>query len=417
MKKLILLYFALLSTPLFAQDSLLIEYLRSNTQAIALDKGQLSGPGADLLTSAGAQASFFLIGESHGLAETPQWSAALFRAFKKYGYRYYATETGPYTAEFIQSMAAQDNYPQEVAAFLKTYPWSMPFFGWGEEWMLVDAVMEDAKGDEALIWGLDQEFAASFRMHFKRLMEQATTAESQKIAKDYYELCVSLYTEFVTTKNPGKSFMMSAQPEDFQKLRTAFQGQIQSLDLIRELEESAQIYQLWSSRETYRSNCIRAEMMKKHFCQYYTVAKEREKQPKVLFKFGLNHMFRGASALNIYDIGNFVSELASQEQSESFHLVVLGRKGTVNAYTPFSSNKADQQKSYDALESYREFGVASILAATSETEASVVDFRPLRKALFDRVLKVENAMMERMIWSYDAILVLPEVHASSYLGK
>ena len=84
-----------------------------------------------------------------------------------------------------------------------------------------------------------------------------------------------------------------------------------------------------------------------------------------MFKFGSNHIYKGLNGLNVFDIGNFVSEFASQQGKESFHLYTLGRKGTQNAYTPFSKSDADKQKSYDPLK-HRDVDFSTVLNSVPE---------------------------------------------------
>ena len=360
---------------------------------------------------------FFLIGENHGMAEIPKFTAALFEAYKKHGYQYFATETGPFTAAFLQQTASRKDMHLGMASFLKEYPWSIPFYGWQEECEILKTVVGNKPSEKQLIWGLDQEFAASPRMNFLRLKKSAKTEASKKVATEYYEMAMSAFKESTETKNPGKSFMGIVRPDDFVKLKTAFKGQPQNLKLIEALEESIYIYQLWFQREGYKSNQLRAEMMKRYFWDYYSKAKVEDDPPKIMFKFGSNHMYRGANALNVFDIGNFISEMASQMNTESFHLYVLGRKGNQNAYNPFSQDEADKQKPYDASKYLDNVDVSTVLSATSETDWSVIDLRPIRKALFNHFIKNVNPGLEKLIWSYDAILVIPEVSASTFFNE
>ena len=403
----------LLSSTLLAQDSLLVAAFQKHSHAMTFENGNLAGEGFTFLQEEAGKSPFFLIGEDHGIAEIPLFTAALFKALKHVGYQYFATETGPFTAAFLQERASRANWLQDYSAFLQKYPWSIPFYSWQEETTIIDVVMEGQSGGDPLLWGLDQEFAASFRMHFADLKKQAETEESRKIAEKYYQLAMQSFTASFQERAPHKAFMAIVKPEDFTKLKKAFSGQPKNLELIREMEESIRIYQYWFVGEGYQSNYERAEMMKRHFLAYYQKAQEKTPQPRVLFKFGANHIYRGANGLNVFDIGNFVSELASQQGKTSFHLYVLGKKGTQNAYTPFSKSEADKKKSYDAANYLDKVDFSTVFQATGEEKWSVVDLRPLRKALFSRQIKNVHPGLEKVIWSYDAILVIPQVSAST----
>ena len=414
MKRLLLTIILSLATILniTAQDSLLIETLSKNTHPLQFEKGQFSGVGYEMLVEAGQENVFFLIGENHGFIENPKITTSLFKAFQPLGYKYFATETGPFTARFLQEKTSGDLY-SNMQVFFNQYPWSIPFYSWKEECEILEAVVSQSTSTEALIWGLDQEFAASFRMHFDYLYKNASTDASRQLAMKYLEKAVDGLEDARTTRNPAKFFMASARPDDFAQLKSAFKGQEDHLKRIQELEESVHIYQLWFVGQGYASNQLRAKMMKKHFMEYYDKAKEKNTQPKVMFKFGANHMYKGASRLNIYDIGNLVHELAEMEGSTSFHLYTLGLTGTQCAYTPFSQSEADKEKPYDITSPDSDNEYAVLLRAISKDSWSLVDLRPLRKALFNHELKDVHSDFEKLIWSYDAILIMPQVTAST----
>lgn len=407
-----LLLLLLPATLLSAQDSLLTELLKPLKYNLQMQEGLLTGPGADFLMKEGQSAQFFLIGEDHGIAELPLFTTALFRSFQKLDYRYFATETGPYTASFLQKTLSGSDGKAQFGAFLKELPFSIPFYNLKEEAEMLSAVLSNRNTDEPLIWGLDQEFAGSPRIHLKQLLKEAPNEAARELVNDYYQRAVTGFEEAIKTKNPGASFMAFAKPEDFAKLKAAFKEQPQALERIAALEESINIYQLWFVNQGYESNRRRAEMMKRYFWDYYEAAKKNTAKPKVIFKFGANHMYRGANGLNVFDIGNFVSELASQERTGSFHVYVLAQSGTQNRFTPFSSDQ-DKNKAVAPPEYFHPIDFDALLSGSSQNEWSILDLRPLRHELFSKRLKGLPAELEKLIWSYDALLVMPEVHAST----
>ena len=64
-----------------------------------------SGPGWDWLVQQARGARFTLIGEEHGVAETAQLSAALFKALRGSGYSRMAIELSPIIAQDIEAAA------------------------------------------------------------------------------------------------------------------------------------------------------------------------------------------------------------------------------------------------------------------------------------------------------------------------
>ncbi len=406
-------FIAMLPLSLFAQDSLITAYVQKHVYPLTFENGTLSGKGADFLEQAAQSSPFFLIGEDHGIAEIPLFTAALLHTIRQHGYQYFATETGPITANFLQQAASKPNWQEAYAEFLTSYPWSIPFYSLKEECTILDALFEQQPSDYRLLWGLDQEFAGSYRLNFQQLATNAQTEASRQVAEAFFDRAMAAYDASFVKKNPQRSFLATVTADDFTELKNAFKGQDDNLDQIRQLEESTNIYRLWYQGKGYQSNYQRAEMMKRHFLHYYSEAKARDQQqPKVLFKFGANHMYRGLNGLNVSDIGNFVSEIASQMGTTSFHLYTIGRQGTKNAFTPFSQSEADKQKPYNYKDYLDRVDFSPLLAAANQGWA-IVDLRPLREALFNNIIKEMHPGLEKVVWSYDAVLVIPEVHAST----
>lgn len=83
--------------------------------------------------------------------------------------------------------------------------------------------------------------------------------------------------------------------------------------------------------------------MKTHFMEFYRATQARgEQTPKVIAKFGANHMFRGPSITNSYELGTFLPELAVSNHNKAFGILVVVAKGTWNAFRPFGSKGGRQ---------------------------------------------------------------------------
>src|ERR1041385_4628110 len=75
----------------------LLDALRVNRLPLTMSDGP-AGRGWDWLVQQARDARFTLIGEEHGVAETAQFSAALFNALRGSGYRHMAVELSPVIA-------------------------------------------------------------------------------------------------------------------------------------------------------------------------------------------------------------------------------------------------------------------------------------------------------------------------------
>jgi len=407
----LLLISCLFCLPLSAQDSLLRQALLDHQYHLQLDRGILSGDGADWLSDQAAAGQFVLIGEDHGIAELPKFTAALYQQIQSDGYRYFATETGPFSAALLQKLGQRESFIREYRDTLSKYPWAIPFYTMQEEVEMIESILEGKNQEHPIIWGLDQEFIGSPRLFFPTLLKHAADDAGRAVVREYADRAMEGFKKTMTSKNPGSIFFYSATPDDFARLRAALNEDPEANRLLDELEQSWMIYHLYFTGKGYASNKMRAEMMKRHFWSYYQQARTEKKLPKVVFKFGANHMYRGANGLNVFDIGNFVSELASREGTASCHLYVIGKRGFQNAYTPFADESAKQQ-AYDPGKYLDRMDVRTVLDLTGEEQWSLFDLRPLRSMLFNGELKNLDPALEKVIWSYDAFVVIPETHAS-----
>lgn len=412
---LVRLLFLFVSVAAAGQDSLLLETLEANRKTFQLENGLLQGSGADFFQRAAEENQFFLIGENHGLAEIPQFTAALYGLISRESYTYFATETGPYTAAMLQQLTHRAEFLSDLKQLLAQYPWSIPFYGWKEEAQMLDDIVGDRNPGEPVIWGLDQEFAGSPRLLLPELVGMISNETGKSVVQKYAEKAQAGFEETLQTGNPSPMFFYQATTDDFEQLRKAVGEDERAEQLLDELEESWEIYQQFFTRQGYASNRQRAEMMKRHFLAYYRAAVRSDSLPKVLIKLGSNHVYRGANSLNVFDIGNFVSEFASVQGTGSFHLYVIGKKGTQNAYNPFTDESAKQQP-YDAESYLDHIDIDPFLSLSREDAWSVFDLRPLRSLLFNKKIKDIDPALEKLIWSYDAFLVIPEVHAARLLS-
>lgn len=397
-------------------DSLTTQQLSGHKYTLALEDGVLTGSGADFLLSEAKAVQFFLIGEDHGIAEVPQFTAALFQRIYPMGYHHLAIETGPLTAQWLRSLAAEPNAQQACSAFHKENPFAVPFYHWQEEAALLVAVLKGAQPGVQPLWGLDQEFIMSSKLHFKELLALAPNDDARKVVNEFYENTQTEFHLMVESKDPGLFFLASAQKADFEQLENAFgaQAPLQAREILFELKTSWEIYAKNFSGAGYESNAQRAGLMKKHFMSYYNHAlAQQDSPPRVLFKFGVYHIKKGRSYTNVYDIGNLAAELAEANNNHSFHLFVIGVAGTQNAYLPFVGNEADKNKKIDAVTTYDFADIKPFLAAADQKLWTVFDLRPLRPLLHAQKLGSLAPNTKELIWGYDAVLVMSQVRAAT----
>jgi hypothetical protein len=105
-----------------------------------------AGRGWDWLVREARDARFTLVGEEHGVAETAQFSAALFNALRGAGYNRMAVELSPVIAEDVEAAARRNGF-KGVADFL-TSPSTFTFYNLREEAQFLADVIKDAPRNE-----------------------------------------------------------------------------------------------------------------------------------------------------------------------------------------------------------------------------------------------------------------------------
>ena len=374
---------------------------------LQLDHGHLSGPGAERLLTQARAAQFVLVGEDHGFADVPEFAAAVYAAISPQGERALVVEAGPLSTGRIEAALRKDT--DGLAALNRDYPFALPFFSWREEGALAAGVVRAHAAAPAL-WGIDQEFILSPRMHFQRLAELAPNAAARALALDYAKRDADAYEQIVAQHNPSLALLTKLGTEDFDRLSKAYAGAApEAATILTELSESAAIYR---DQETsgYASNSDRSAMMKRHFMAFYRAAAAKEPLPRAMFKLGAYHAGRGLSPTHLYDIGNLASELAASNGSRSYHVLIIAAGGHVNRWFPFVEDVAAKSAVYDAKEELASFGAEALLKAVDPNHWTLVDLAPLRT---DRAAReAGGAAFANLVFAYDAVVVVPQARAA-----
>jgi hypothetical protein len=369
----------------------------------------LSGEGADFLIREANKAQFFLIGEEHGLAENPLFAAAILRELNDY--KYFASEIGKLTAARLEAEAQRKPVREVLAEFNRRYPFSLPFFNWQEEGTLLEAALKRPRGKMPAFWGIDQEFFYSPVYHMERLRQLAPDAKARAVVEEYYEKTRTELARGIETHNPGGAFIVSAKAADFDRLDAAFGSKdLEAKQILRDLRESWEIYQKNFRGETYANNLQRSRLLKRNFMAHYNAALRTDKQPKVFFKFGAAHVGRGRNYVNVFDLGNMVSELADSQGTSSFHVMVMAAGGTYNKFLPFVGNEEDKKKKFDPAEAYSYLDVQPFVSLADASGWKVIDLRPLRQHLGTRRLPNLPRGVADIISGFDALVLINEAH-------
>jgi hypothetical protein len=174
---------------------------------------------------------------------------------------------------------------------------------------------------------------------------------------------------------------------------------------------SREIYQKNMTGSYYASNRQRALLMKSIFVPLSAGAMQRAgAPPKVLFKFGGWHMYRGLNPIHSSEIGNLVNEFAEAHGLKSLHILILGVKGEQSHFAgigkPFQAAPLDLANDKDSEFSF----MGPFLSNQVENQWTLFDLRPLRNK-FGSYGKVDPEL-ERLIFGMDFVVLIPDPKAS-----
>jgi len=391
---------ALSTAPLAAQDSL-VALLRANAHPMqAGADGRLSGPGAELLLTAGRDAQFFLIGEEHGVAEVPRVVAGLFRELAPAGYRHLAIETGEFLAAELNRRVLADANGAAYAAFGREHFPGALFYNWREDAALLRTVIAAAGGRQDVLWGLDYDIVAD-RYTLRRLRDIAPTPRARAAADAVIARADSALRQALATQNPGLLMMFGGADDVYAPLRAAYAPEpgSEADRIIRLMETTRQINAYWGRGEGYLSNLQRARLNKQQLMHYLDAARAGDgRMPRVMMKFGATHMLRGRTLTDVFDLGTLASEIADVNGSHSFGVLMLPGAGTLHAVVDprvFRSVEAPVEVEPWAMPLY---------AAADPARWTVLDLRPIRA----RIPRLGTLPAEtlQVLYGYDAVVIL-----------
>jgi hypothetical protein len=391
--------------PASTAEDPLAQALREHRSTMWLnDDLTLGGPGGELLLREGEESIFFLIGEEHGIAQVPFITTALFLALQPAGYRHLAIEVGHALADTLDGLARHDFALESMVVFFNLHPPGGLFFNLQQEAQMLVEVVESAASEPAVLWGLDYDIVGD-RFALRRLRELAPSEEAQASVDRALELSDARFAEALETRNPGASLMFSGPDSVFVALREAFAPSpgSEADRILHTLYETVKINELFMTGRTYESNLRRAELNKKVFMDHFSqVAWEEDEPERVMLRFGGNHMMRGRTHTDVFDLGNLAAEIATAIGKRSFHLMVVGGPGTEHAVI----NPQVFEWMNVPVDAANSEWAAPLMTATDETKWTLFDMRPLRPLLSAGRLDDVPDRLARSIWAFDAILVL-----------
>jgi hypothetical protein len=371
--------------------------------------GAPAGRGWDWLVNEAREARFTLIGEEHGVAETAQLAAALFKALRGSGYSRMAIELSPVMAQDIEKAARRNGLQGILDLFAHPDTWSPMHMR--EEAQFLASVVNDGPRGERVLWGLDREIFSD-RYLISRL-EATVPRQAREPFMRLKEASAKAWARNQQTRNPDDLFLLAEDPALVAAVRAVWPNPDRESDAImRTLEESLAIETAERTGGLLPYAERRAQWMRENLSEMLREGQRHKTPPRIMMKFGYNHMIRGANYVNVFDVGTMPDEVAAQSGGRAFHIIVLPGPGSRQAvfgpgrsFVPVSSDEYDDFRAGDQR-------LTRVLSNPNATGHEVVDLRALRP-LAIRGLEGWNADVVRTIHGYDAAVIWKGARASS----
>jgi hypothetical protein len=368
---------------------------------LRLENGKFAGNAAAVLEGAIADAQYVSIGEDHITREIPQFTAAVCDVMAPQGLSAMAVEAGPQAAKFVSSLFGKPDRLARMAELTQQYPNSIAFLDIQQENDLAAHCAQVARVPDFRFLGLDQEFIGSSGWLIELILEThpgpAATAVLRRLKDEELRDAAA-----AKAGDPSKLFLFAASDSELAEAAAVLQreGNAEANAIFRELVESREIY-LKNMQAPSESNSQRARLLKTNLRSGMEKAGDRPQ--KVLLKFGDWHLYKGFNPLHQRDLGNYIAEIADGQGSSSLHICVLGAKGTHRLFTGYDSPTKLEKFVMDEDPDYR-----WLKPAIDHQVANGWTLYDLRKLRFTK-LGMLDPDMERMIYGYDFLVIVPEL--------
>ncbi len=349
-----------------------------------------SGPGFDALLAAARDAEFVMVGESHNLADLPEFTAHLFEALHDaYGFDYLVMEDGPRAIEMLMAPGIRGDRAASVA-WANDYVNALQFRNDQELDLIADVGrISDAAHDP--VWGVDNAWGV---LHIAEAL--APLAPSPEAERRVAELIESArVAEAYRPDQAHPRFITELLTADVvDSLERAFDGAGSEADkLLRSLRVGFETYDMRRDRPSiYLANDLRERRMRDRFMEHYRAARQAgDSVPRAVLKFGQVHAVSGplSPTTQVASLGTFVEEFARSRGSEM-----------IGIWTTLINEPGDVWTLHD----YPDY--AAMANAGTTDRWWLIDLRPIRPLLNAGRLEGVTDTLSDVIYGFDFALLV-----------
>lgn len=381
-------------------DSTLARLIRQHQYAFAPQGGQFAGPGWEQLQQAVGHSQFVLLGEMHGTTQVPQFTAALAQVLKP---RVFVAEISRYEAQDLAELVA---HPGPPTAFLRAHPFALSFYSWAAEFGLARQLA--AQGVQLL--GIDQVSSFTPGRFYQKLAALATHPATKKYLQRRAR-AYQAHDRAVMGPAPGQKTLYQQPAAALDSLLALAHAESPAVQqMAHDYVASARIYQGHAHPErSFQSHQQRVNLLKHNLLRALRPWQPTggEPLPRLLFKFGDEHLGRNLSPSGLFDLGNLVVNLADAQGQRSLHIMVMGRQGRfTSGFHPDDPRQNVDTYTPEALPWLQPFYTQASFGTWS-----LVDLRPARRALLAHELQATGPL-QTTILGYDYLVIIPETTAN-----
>jgi hypothetical protein len=365
--------------------------LAANTRPFSYADGKLAGPGTDFMLGQMKNSQFVFLGESHHDHEVPIFAGALYsRLQADLGYRYLAVEQDPLAIEAVNSYRGD---LKQIVALAKRYPTHIGFSS-DQDLAFLAQASKSAKPGDPSVWGLEQ--AQGVAPYLEELLPLAPGASTKAAT----EALLDEVRIKETRANQGAFIHDDATTlPRLMALQAAFNAKPGSRAevLLTGLVTSARIYSYnrranAGERVGLYNNTEREALFKRTFMGHYREVATAKVLPKVMFKFGSWHGYRGRSPGGAFTIANFAHEFAISNGREAYGIVVVPTGG------------------YEADVTEEGPWMKALFPDGPPKSPVILDLRaiqPWSRVFANQVPADQQEALRTYIFAHDAVVVLP----------
>lgn len=390
------------------------EYISKKTTYFTINQGKIEGDGLAVWKELIATSQFLMLGERHNSEATSQLVNALLPILDTTGYKHFAVEVGPHSAKKLATLSTPvEDTQKNLTAFIEKYAGNeeyavpIPFFGAVSD----AAFLQTTRNLGMELWGLDQEYFHATEYFMDDLLAFEINSSEYKnleAANKEVKAVIKKWSEIDADESVEIDFFKEIQNDSIvQEYLANFRKKADTNQIIKDLEISWDIYSRWRND----SHADRISYMRTNFMTHYIKALEKEKEPKVLLKFGGLHASKILTN-NCYDLGDLITQIAAQNGTQATILNSWHRY-----YIDSDGNEVDYLEKYPNYYNRLRF----FMGLAKKDQWTLIDLKSIRDDIKNGNVTLptdgDYHRIRSLIDGYDYQLILPIDRQSEGLIK